>query len=43
MVLSEIYNRRKLLDLAKSQAQDIAILRQEVHRLRLKTYPSFAM
>ncbi len=39
--LTEIYNRRKLMDLARSQAQDLAILRQEVQRLRLKTYPSF--
>ncbi|KAJ3135363.1 Cilia- and flagella-associated protein 43 [Physocladia obscura] len=40
-VLSDIYTRRKLVDLAKSQAQDIAILREEVERLRLRTYPAF--
>jgi cilia- and flagella-associated protein 43 len=40
-VLKEIYTRRKLIDLAKSQAQDIAILREEVERLRLRTYPAF--
>ena len=37
----EIYTRRRLVDLAKSQAQDIAILREELERLRLKTYPAF--
>ncbi|ORY39430.1 WD40 repeat-like protein [Rhizoclosmatium globosum] len=40
-VLNDIYTRRKLVDLAKSQAQDIAILREEVERLRLRTYPAF--
>nr|KAJ3422347.1 Cilia- and flagella-associated protein 43 [Polyrhizophydium stewartii] len=39
--LREIYTRRRLIDLAKSQAQDIAILREEVERLRLRTYPAF--
>ncbi|KAJ3398855.1 Cilia- and flagella-associated protein 43 [Chytriomyces hyalinus] len=39
--LSDIYTRRKLVDLAKSQSQDIAILREEVERLRLRTYPAF--
>ncbi|KAI9330069.1 hypothetical protein BDR26DRAFT_825041 [Obelidium mucronatum] len=41
VVLNDIYTRRKLVDLAKSQAQDIAILREEVERLRLRTYPAF--
>lgn len=40
--LKDIFTRRRLLDLAKSQAQDIAILRDEVQRLRLRTYPAFA-
>lgn len=40
--LKEIFTRRKLADLARSQAQDIAILREEVERLRLRTYPAFA-
>jgi hypothetical protein len=40
--LREIYARRRLVDLAKSQTQDIAILREEVERLRLRTYPAFA-
>lgn len=39
--LKDIYTRRRLIDLAKSQAQDIAILREEVERLRLRTYPAF--
>ncbi|KAI9327817.1 hypothetical protein DFJ73DRAFT_800748 [Zopfochytrium polystomum] len=39
--LREIVTRRRLVDLAKSQAQDIAILREEVERLRLRTYPAF--
>ncbi|KAJ3149314.1 Cilia- and flagella-associated protein 43 [Geranomyces michiganensis] len=40
-VLSSIHARRRLIDLARSQAQDIAILREEVERLRLRTYPAF--
>lgn len=40
--LRDIYARRRLVDLAKSQTQDIAILREEVERLRLRTYPAFA-
>ncbi|TPX37666.1 hypothetical protein SmJEL517_g00573 [Synchytrium microbalum] len=39
--LKEIYSRRRLVDYARSQAADISILREEVERLRLKTYPSF--
>ncbi|KAI8914669.1 WD40-repeat-containing domain protein [Gorgonomyces haynaldii] len=39
--LKDLFNRRRLADLAKSQAQDIAILREEVERLRLRTYPAF--
>lgn len=37
----EIFTRRRLVDLAKSQTQDIAILREEVQRLRLRTFPAF--
>jgi glycerophosphoryl diester phosphodiesterase len=37
----ELYTRRRLVDLAKTQAQDIAILREELERLRLRTYPAF--
>ena len=39
--LKEIYTRRRLVDLAKSQSQDIAILKGEVEKLRLRTYPAF--
>jgi hypothetical protein len=39
--LKDIYTRRRLVDLAKSQSQDIAILRSEVEKLRLRTYPAF--
>jgi hypothetical protein len=42
IALLEIYNRRRLVDLAKAQAQDISILREEVERLRLRTYPAFS-
>jgi hypothetical protein len=40
--LNGIFARRRMSDLAKSQAQDIAILRDELERLRLRTYPAFA-
>ncbi|KAI8823689.1 uncharacterized protein EV422DRAFT_618503 [Fimicolochytrium jonesii] len=39
--LPAIYARRRLIDMARSQAQDIGILREEVERLRLRTYPAF--
>ena len=39
--LKDIYTRRRLVDLAKSQSQDITILRGEVEKLRLRTYPAF--
>ncbi|RKO94661.1 hypothetical protein BDK51DRAFT_21951 [Blyttiomyces helicus] len=39
--LKDIYARRRLMDLARSQAQDIAILRDEVERLRMRTFPAF--
>lgn len=35
-----IIQRRKLLDLAKAQAQEVAFLRSEVERLRMKTFPA---
>jgi hypothetical protein len=40
--LKDILTRKRLSDLAKSQAQDIAILREEVQRLRLRTFPAFS-
>lgn len=36
----DIVQRRKLVDLAKSQAQEINALRAEVERLRMKTFPA---
>ncbi|XP_043911887.1 cilia- and flagella-associated protein 43 [Protopterus annectens] len=36
----DIIQRRKLVDLAKSQAQEVAVLRAEVERLRMKTFPA---
>ncbi|XP_053573053.1 cilia- and flagella-associated protein 43 [Bombina bombina] len=36
----DIVQRRKLIDLAKKQAQEIAVLRAEVDRLRMKTFPA---
>ncbi|KAM4748788.1 cilia- and flagella-associated protein 43 [Rhinophrynus dorsalis] len=36
----DIINRRKLVDLAKAQAQEITVLRTEVDRLRMKTFPA---
>ncbi|KAI9144642.1 hypothetical protein BKA69DRAFT_723924 [Paraphysoderma sedebokerense] len=39
--LKDIVARRKLVDLAKSQSREIEMLRTEVERLRLKTFPAF--
>lgn len=36
----QIIQRRKLVDLAKAQAQEVAFLRSEVERLRMKTFPA---
>ncbi|KAH9492451.1 Cilia- and flagella-associated protein 43, partial [Bulinus truncatus] len=36
----EIVQRRKMVDLAKAQAQEVAILRAEVERLRMRTFPA---
>lgn len=33
--------RRKMVDLIKSQSQDLDILKQERDKLRLATYPAF--
>ena len=37
----EIIERRRLIDLARMQAKDISLLRDEVEKLRLKTFPAF--
>ncbi|KAJ3343173.1 Cilia- and flagella-associated protein 43 [Gonapodya sp. JEL0774] len=39
--MQEIYHRRRLADLAKANNQEILSLKNEVERLRLKTYPAF--
>lgn len=39
--LEEAMQHRKLVDVAKSQAQDLAVLREEVEKLRAKTFPMF--
>ncbi|KAM3925380.1 cilia- and flagella-associated protein 43 [Leptodactylus fuscus] len=36
----DIVQRRRLVDLVKAQAQEIAILRTELDRLRMKTFPA---
>lgn len=38
--MKEIVSRSRLVEVAKSQAQEIAILRAEVERLRMKTFPA---
>lgn len=37
-----IVNRRKLIDLARAQTDEIDFLRQELDRIRQRTFPSFA-
>ena len=36
----QVVRRRRLVDLAKAQAQEVAYLRAEVERLRMKTFPA---
>jgi cilia- and flagella-associated protein 43 len=36
----EILQRQKLVDIAKSQAKEVAVLRAEVERLRMRTFPA---
>ena len=38
--LKYVVQRRRLVDLAKAQAQEVAVLRAEVERLRMKTFPA---
>jgi ribosomal protein S1 len=40
--MKRIMMRRKLIDLAKAQTDEIEFLRMELDRLRQKTFPSFA-
>lgn len=39
-VMHNIILRRKLVDLAKSQASQVGVLRAEVERLRMRTFPA---
>ena len=36
----EVVSRRQLVELAKAQAAEVSILRTEVERLRMKTFPA---
>ncbi|CAF3932411.1 unnamed protein product [Adineta steineri] len=38
--IHQVVRRRRLVDLAKAQAQEVAYLRAEVERLRMKTFPA---
>merc|ERR1712086_322468 len=40
--IKEIAHKRKLLDIAKQQSEEIEVLRDELDRLRARTFPSFA-
>uniref|UniRef100_A0A8C6XW02 Cilia- and flagella-associated protein 43 n=1 Tax=Naja naja TaxID=35670 RepID=A0A8C6XW02_NAJNA len=37
----DIVQRQQLVDLAKAQAQELAVLQAEVERLRMRTFPAF--
>lgn len=38
--MGEIVTRRRMVDLVKSQAQEVTVLRTEVERLRRRTFPA---
>ena len=40
--MKSITTRRKLIDLARAQTDEIEFHRQELDRLRQRTFPSFA-
>ena len=40
--MKAVMTRRKLVDLAKAQTEEIEFLRGELDRLRQRTFPSFA-
>jgi hypothetical protein len=40
--MKRITMRRRLVELAKSQTEEIEFLKQELDRLRQRTFPSFA-
>ena len=39
--MKKIVQRRQLVDLARTQAEEVDLLRQELDRMRQKTFPSF--
>ena len=39
--MRSLVTQRKLKDIAKAQAEEVAVLKQELEKLRLRTYPSF--
>ncbi len=39
--MKKVVNRRKLVDMARAQAEEIDYLRQELDRMRQRTFPSF--
>ncbi len=40
--IKDISHKRKLMDIVKQQTEEIEFLRDELDRLRAKTFPSFA-
>lgn len=40
--IKEVAHKRKLMDIVKQQTEEIEFLRDELDRLRAKTFPSFA-
>ena len=40
--MNMMVTHRKLLDLAKAQTREIELMREELVRLRARTFPSFA-
>lgn len=38
--MRDIVLRRRLVETAKSQAQEVALLRAELERLRMRTFPA---
>ncbi|RYG70467.1 hypothetical protein EON64_00050 [archaeon] len=39
--MKKVVQRKKLVDLARVQAEEIEVLRQELDRMRQRTFPSF--
>jgi len=38
--MQDIVTRRRLVELVKSQAQEISVLQAEVEKLRMRTFPA---